>query len=114
MKFSFRYGNFQVVQQLVDEYVAATTPDYLNWGIDKVHTSQQHQQTINIKAHGLNDAKINGVTELSVNGSEMIRHPISVEVSHQSLDMWIKTIAISITNEDGDGFSQDTTFVSKL
>lgn len=25
----------EVVQQLVDEYVAATTPDYLSWGLNQ-------------------------------------------------------------------------------
>lgn len=25
----------EVVQQLVDEYIAATTPDYLSWGLNQ-------------------------------------------------------------------------------
>ena len=33
----------QVVQSLIDEYKAATTPDYLSWGVTKQNKAMEQQ-----------------------------------------------------------------------
>ncbi|MBU2879263.1 cytochrome c oxidase accessory protein CcoG [Aliiglaciecola lipolytica] len=90
-----------------------------NGNIENVYTlvimnKSQHRQVVNINVHGLNYAKINGTTNVAIDGAKMIRHPISVEVDQQHLDKTVNPIVISVTNQKGELISQDTTFISNL
>jgi cytochrome c oxidase accessory protein FixG len=89
----------------------------INGDIENVYTlvimnKTQHEQRVKISIQGLTDGRIQGLTDVIVPSSQLIKHPISVAVSEEYVQAGTTPFSIIVSNEDGEGSRAESTFIS--
>lgn len=88
----------------------------LSGGVENVYTlaimnKTQSKQVVTISVSGLAGAVVHGSRALQVEGGQLLRHPITVEVDSEQVNQSVTPIKIKITNENGDEVSSESTFI---
>ncbi|WP_099035778.1 cytochrome c oxidase accessory protein CcoG [Lacimicrobium alkaliphilum] len=88
----------------------------LNGSIENVYTlvimnKEQHAQKVSISTEGLPKPVFHGKLSLTIEGGQMVRHPITIELDSQSIEQAVTPFSIIVTNESGDAVNSDSTFI---
>lgn len=71
----------------------------------------QHAQQVAITVDGLHDALVHGDPLVSIEGGELVRHPITIELDSRSVLKDVTTFEILLTNSNGERVSSESSFI---